>query len=368
MTKGSDPLNIRPAEEGDIPALAELFNLAFPGERSVEERARGLRHGGVFGGLETTWVADARGQVAGAFRAYALSTHLHGREWPTLGLASVAVSPAFRRRGIGRRMCEEAHRIGRARGDLLSILYPFRVSFYAALGYAIAGIRHRYRFRVEELRTRPGWERVEWHPRSEDPDGVRAVYGRVARRSNGLLTRSHRMWEFPGREPWSTHVHRDPEGRVTGYLVAAFRKAGQGGGSLRVRELLAETREARDGLLGWIAAQRDQVARVSLDTLPSEEFWRMLSHPARAGARPGHSLWFESSAQLLGPMVRVLDPRSATAITGGDAEAAATDETDPESLAAFSERFVAGRVQGMREPDGWEPVLGLRDFRMLDEF
>src|SRR5215211_6902802 len=127
---------IRRAERDDIQALAELWARSFPGERSVEQRIRQLETGGVFGGIEATFLADVGGRMAGAFRAYALTEHLHGCAYPMMGLGAVAVDETARRRGIGRQLCLEAINIARERGDVLSVLYPFRPAFYEAHGWS----------------------------------------------------------------------------------------------------------------------------------------------------------------------------------------------------------------------------------------
>lgn len=366
---GSGPgsLRLRPATARDIPLLAELFNLAFPGERTVEERARGLRAGGVFGGIETTYLAEGEGGVAGAFRAYRFAMHLHGRVYPTLGLAAVAVSPSFRRRGVGRWMCREAFRVGRERGDQLSALFPFRVSFYGSLGYTLSGTLHRYRFMLEDLAKSPGWERVMWTPRGET-DAVRTVYARVAARSNGLLQRTERMWGFLAQERFSTHVYRDEAGIARGYLVASFRP-GSAGVVLVVRELLAETPEAYEGLLGWIAAQRDQASQGMIDTLPSEEFHLRLAHPRTPRSRPGRELWFESARVLRGPMIRILDAPGILASSGVAAEeGAGVDDEDPVAVANLTRRFLGGTLPGQVPVEGWSPARGVADHQLLDEF
>ena len=70
-------------------------------------------------------------------------------------MSGVAVAPDFRRRGLGRSLCAKALREGRQRGDVLSLLYPFRVSFYVGLGYTLAGEMHHYRFRPADLPGAP---------------------------------------------------------------------------------------------------------------------------------------------------------------------------------------------------------------------
>ena len=142
---------IRHAEHSDIRALASLWARSFPGERSVEERVRHLETGGVFGGIESAWLEERDGRMAGAFRAYALTQHMHGTPYRMMGLAAVAVDETARRRGIARDLCMHAIRVARDRGDVLSMLYPFRPSFYHGLGWALTGEMHTYRFRPESL-------------------------------------------------------------------------------------------------------------------------------------------------------------------------------------------------------------------------
>jgi predicted acetyltransferase len=373
MPRNSTPappvgLRLRPADSGDLRPLAELFNFAFPREKSVEERMKGLATGGVFGGIETAFVAeDETGRLAGAFRAYRFTLHLHGYAWPVLGLAAVAVAPAFRRRGVGRWMCGEAHRIGLERGDLLSLLFPFRTDFYSRMGYALTGTLHRYRFALADLPLSLGWEGVEWVPR-QSLDEVRALHARLIRLGNGGLDRTDRMWGFLSRDRWSVHLHRDAAGVPQGYLVASLRP-GRSGGLLEVRELLAGTDEAREALLGWIAAQRDQATEGLFDALPSDDFGERLANPRRPRSPMVRELWFSTATVLRGPMARVLDPAAALQRMGVDASPEDLPALDsPAALATFTRRFVAGTLPHQRPAPGWEPSRGSSDFQLLDPF
>src|SRR5688500_822871 len=139
---------LQPARAEDVEELALLWSQAFP-SRSAPERARELREGLTYGWLGDCWVVRDRGDkadVVGALRTYRLSLHARGRCWPTLGLAAVAVAPDHRRRGLARRMCVHALRLGRERGCVLAALFPFRTSFYAHMGFALVGALHRHRF------------------------------------------------------------------------------------------------------------------------------------------------------------------------------------------------------------------------------
>lgn len=298
-------LQLEPADEADIPAMAALWAEAFP-EKPVERRNRELREGLTYGDLTDCWLVRDQGRIAGALRTYRLRMHLHGRLLPTMGLAGVAVAPDFRRRGIGRQMCAQALRIGFERGDVLCALYPFRTSFYRELGFTLAGDLHRYRFHPERASIYPGWDRVVRAP-DEGMAQAKAIYDRVAPNTNGLLDRTDRMWGFLKSSGTYLYLHLDPRGRATGYIVVR----GWGGppekSHLRVRELVAEDREAYLGLIGWLSVQKDQWGTIIYDALPGEDFHQRLGHPRTEGTGTPRGLWFHSAAILRGPMLRVLN-------------------------------------------------------------
>ena len=78
-------MEIRPATKTDIGALSELWAHAFPGERTVDQRVRQLEAGGVYGGIDTAWIATDEQRTIGGFRAYRLQQHMHGGVMPMMG-------------------------------------------------------------------------------------------------------------------------------------------------------------------------------------------------------------------------------------------------------------------------------------------
>ncbi|CAN5632139.1 hypothetical protein BH23GEM9_BH23GEM9_05660 [soil metagenome] len=209
----------RKASRTDIRELAELWARAFPGERTVEQRVAQLEAGGVFGGVETAWIAEEAGRMLGAFRAFALTQHMHGTVYPMMGLAAVAVDETARRRGIGRALCEEAIRVARERGDVLSVLYPFRPAFYQALGWGMVGEMHVFRFRPESLTgVRRGAVR---HALPSDSKDIADCYERAATMSNGMLRRSRRVWRHH-LDADGVHTYVTGQDQVSGYVIVRY--------------------------------------------------------------------------------------------------------------------------------------------------
>ncbi len=391
----------RPATEADVDTLASLWAFAFPGERTADVRARELREGGPWGGWEDAWIVgepSPGGRIDGAFRALPLTLHLFGRPVPTLGVAAVAVAPHARRQGLGAHLTREALRVGVARGDLLSALYPFRTDFYARLGYALAGALHRYRFPPEALPPFPGAERIV---RVEDPlTRLPPLHAAFGDRIQGLIARGPKLWEaLLDAAPLAFGIRGENAGRDTlaGYLLGSVRRMRGGkGAAFRIAELLAPDPDAYRAALGWISAQRDAWREVTLDALPGERLHQVLAHPRLPGAPGARKLWFPSATILRGPMVRILqvgallehlgaDPgtdlsvedaelpanRGRWVVEGPERRVRKEEKGGPRALpvALASGLLVEGELPGLRLPrPDFHPALGLGDFRLLDAF
>lgn len=383
--------------------MAALWSEAFP-EKPDERRQREIREGFHYGDLSDCWIVETEGRLAGALRTYRLTLNLFGRKAPVMGLAGVAVAPDFRRRGIGRRMCLAALRIARDRGDLLSALYPFRTSFYRDMGFALAGALHRYQFPPASLPIYPGWDHVE-RASSEGRTVAHQIYARVAERSNGLLERSPRMWTFLDLPGAYLYLYRCIRGVPMGYVVVRGRGGPPENSCLRVLEMVAETREAYLGLLGWLSVQRDQWGSVIYDSVPGEDFYERLDHPRTEKSGSPRGLWFHSSSILRGPMFRVLNleglfelgaesgrvqipsrialpdgtlqirdpeiPENQGSWRDGARVSATVDQTAGPITAVGDvvKELFRGVLPGQPlPPEGWEPNLGLSEVRLLDEF
>lgn len=305
-------MTVRRAERGDLRPLAELWAHAFPGERTVAERVRQLEVGIPYGGIETAWVAEEGGRITAAFRAYRLTEYIAGVALPMLGLAAVAVSGSARRRGLGRRIVQDALRVGRDRGDVVSVLYPFRPDFYHALGWGFAGELHVCRFRPEALPEYEGHEHVRLAT-PQDRGAITACYARVARNANGPIRRDADAWTHHLEAP-GTHAYVFAPREITGYLLARYGRARSPERRvLYVRELIAENDDAYRGLLGWISRQRDQWRRVRYDARRGEHMTLRLADPRPPEFHPARALWFPTAIALRGPMLRVLDVQAALA-------------------------------------------------------
>ncbi len=324
---GSSMFQIRPATADDIREIARLWDDAFPGDRTVADRIRMLETGGGYGGLESVIVAiDPAHGIVGATKIYRMTESIAGTAMPMMGLAAVAVAPARRRQGIGARLCTEAIAIAADRGDVISVLYPFRPDYYERLGWGLVGALHEYRFHTRALDAGPTDGHVRRAILERDAEAMAACYSRVAAGSNGPIERDRRVWAYrltgeemgvrpvdaealwTGRlEPAVRAVVHD-DGGVTGYALLNYVTGSSSeDGTLEVRELMAEDDEAYRGLLAHIAAQHDQWPRCHYFARADERFDDFLADPRPPGFRGARSLYFPTARVVRGPMLRVLD-------------------------------------------------------------
>jgi predicted acetyltransferase len=305
---------IRPATPDDVQPLAGLWSRAFPGLRPLEHRIAMLETGGVYGGVESAWVAEQGGRMVGAFRAFPLTQQLHGAPLAMLGLASLAVEEGARRQGLGRRLCQAAVRVGRERGDVVSTLYPFRPAFYEALGWGSTGALHAFRFRPEALRPPAGGGEGDTVRRASPAElpAIMAAYERFAREANGPIRRSARVWAHH-LEGDAVHAYVTGDDAISGYAIIGFgAPAGPGRErALHIRELVTEHPRATGELLGWVAAQQESWRLVHYDAAPDEHFSHRLRDPRTPGAPPHRPGWAPVARVVAGPMLRILDVQQA---------------------------------------------------------
>ncbi len=298
------------AGRADVRALAVLWSRAFPDRRTPDDRERQLRAGAGYGGLEDSWVVKRRGRLLAACRLHSLHEYLTGVAVPMMGLAAVAVAPEARRKGLGAALCRNAIRIARERGDVVSVLYPFRPGFYRRLGWGYVGRLHAHRFAPAQLVVDRDAAAAVRPAESADRHALQSCYARVARASHGPIARSENVWhQHLGGHAYAAVVERKGSDSVGGYvIVVPGRQRVNADRRLRIRELVAEDRDAYHSLLAWIAAQRDQWPQATYEARPDEHFERWLDDPRPPRfPKPSRPLWDPIATILRGPMLRVLD-------------------------------------------------------------
>lgn len=308
-------MRFRFARSAELNDVARLVAHSFPGPTRpvdwIREQLESPRFGG---GADTLMVGDDGGRPAAAVQLHPLRQWVGGELLPCTGIGTVAVSPAHRRRGVAAELMTAALHAAAERGDVVSALYPFRVSFYQGLGYGQAGEAQQYQVAPRMLADASERGQVELVDDDATRAEVLACYNEWAATQNGQVARSPRMWaELIPKHDRVLVAYRDDGGAVRGYALAVYRAdmpAAQR--YLEVDELVWTTPASRRGLYAWVASLADQWQQVLIRALPSHRLGDWLREPRLpTGSAPPWQLWAPAATVMAGVMFRILDMQAA---------------------------------------------------------
>ena len=308
MTPKIRRLTVRRARPTDVPNLARISHDAFPGaDLTVAEREAFMSKSTL--PWNSRAVVEVDGVHAGQATAIPFRMWMAGAEFPMGGVAGVAVAPESRRAGVARALMTEMLRMMRGRGDVVSLLYPFRHSFYRSYGYGLIGERQLFDVAPAVLPRYGGPESVRALKREEYALAMEC-YERVMKRSTCWLERNDRMWDALWKHD-ETRVFAVTRpggaGRIAGYFLAEYRDR-YGRPAMDVMDYAMEDEGAVRAMLDMLHSQRDQASQVRIFAAPDEYFAQRLVEPERPAREnilpPMYSL---AGTLGYGYMGRVLD-------------------------------------------------------------
>jgi predicted acetyltransferase len=232
-----------------------------------------------------------------------------GRSVPMGAVASVAVRPEYRGRGVAPRLLALAVERMHEQGLVISTLHPATTRFYRDLGWEIGGEFGVRRVPCASLAALPpGEPECLRRGGAADFDAVRDCYERVATGINGAVDRSDALWRI--YQPALDHQHRylyvyDVDGQLDGYVVYDQAQAGrQWGFRITVHELVAADARAAVTLWRHLGSHSAQVDTVTVLAMPLDALTLLL--PEQVIEVVGANNW----------MTRIVDAAGAIAARG----------------------------------------------------
>src|SRR5665213_3234608 len=234
----------------------------------------------------------AGGALVGAMRLYDFTMNVHGRDGLAGGVGAVAVSRAHKRQGIARAMI------------------AWYLDTYRRRGTPV----HRYRFVPATLRGGAARGTVR-HLEPGDVDALLACNERLRPRTHGLIVRDRGMTARLLGDAALRYVAVEDGGALRGFMQTSIVNAPddrlRNRDELLVRDLLCEDPAYRAALIGYLHAQRDQFARIVVES-QDPAFYLASSDPRDgsdlAVAPPAAHAVAETG---LGMMYRILDLEAA---------------------------------------------------------
>lgn len=262
--------DLRPLVADDVPAVLAIRAVAFASPSSTEAatRLREVVERGGFLGVEIG------GQLAGVLNVHALGQYFGGRSVPMGGVASVAVAPEHRGKGIASALLRAALVGMRDRGQVISTLHPATVGIYRAAGWELAGEWPVHQVASRSLAAVPSGEPDRLRRGSPaDLPSLRACYERVAPTHSGWVDRPERFWYSEYAAPpdqWHLLVVEGDGGSIDGFALYELEPRADGGYGVTVHELVAADVTAARTLwrgFGSFAAQAEVVTALGASAL-----------------------------------------------------------------------------------------------------
>ncbi|HEU5475734.1 MAG TPA: GNAT family N-acetyltransferase [Actinophytocola sp.] len=295
-------LVIRDVRDEDGEAMYRIRRIAFGGPREPDP-ARGDNPYWP-DGFEGWWgiVAELDGHPAGFLRSRDYRQFFGGRAVPMGGLASVAVDPYARGRGVATAMLDRALTGLREAGQCISALFPSVPALYRARGWEQTGLYERMILPLDLLTAlpRPTAHRTTRPARLEDLPALQAAYLAFASTVDGMLdraTKAHRLEEILELDIADLVPGTDG---VRGYLTAD-RPEGE---RLITFDLIADDPDTASQLLRHLASWAGTLHDVSLRVVDQAVRDLLLAQPVLHDVR--NHPW----------MLRVVDLPAAVAARG----------------------------------------------------
>ena len=361
----SRDLPIRLATEADLERVIEIESAAYPDERSHDTLRRQLTQHPM-GGLDALRVVEEDGAVVGQGFLFAASMWLGGALVRVGAIASLAVAPEARERGLATALLASMHEELQQRGACLSILYPFSGAFYEKHGYAPTSPLVWLRLAPSSLASlaertlrasENGPHSLTFAAGEHRAAEIRQLYERNASKHSGFLARHAQRWErsfADARRHWL--IAQGSERTAVGYLAYSYEtRTIHGASSLLVHELLADGPATRLALLGALSAQGRQIDVVELRVSIDDPLLFALADgrgPRQGEPRIEHPLGICGS----GPMVSLVDVLTALEERGysrdGDSTITIEDDTGPLAGRPIDLQVRSGRARATRRESG----------------
>ncbi len=304
---------IRKLDWDELPRFVEIASGAYP----LMIPHQGETLDGFAAELRARMEADPRMSLHGMFRDsemlggmiyYDFRMNLFGTPVTVGGLGLVSVDITSRRQHAAREMVLAFLRHYDEYGAPLAALYPFRPDFYRRMGFGFGTPVYEHVLPPASLPASEMRKFVRLASAAESPQ-IAACYWGAFTSTHGLFEKSEADFRRPIEKGRSRVAVFEGPGGIQGYMAFSIEKApGENpmAQDVSVTELVWNSREALEGLLGFLCSLSDQVRFVRL-RIQDEEFVNLLLDPRDCSHRVFPPVAHQTAAQGIGIMYRILD-------------------------------------------------------------
>lgn len=258
-------LEVRAATGDDLAGYAQVRMQAFGTSAADRDRFAAETP------PEECLVADAgRDGVVGGLRLWPAGQYLGGRRVPMGGVATVAVRPEWRGRGVAARLLAAALARMRDLGLAVSALHPATPRPYRRMGWELAGDHPRARVATRALEALAPGERDRLRRLGPgDLPAMRFAYDRVAPARPGWLDRPDDRWRAVAEAAFGDLGYAygldDPGGGLAAWCRYRLRGHDGPGHRLVLEDLVASDAAGERTLWAFLAASGMQARWVEVE-------------------------------------------------------------------------------------------------------
>ncbi|TKD70466.1 GNAT family N-acetyltransferase [Pseudalkalibacillus hwajinpoensis] len=263
---------MRKLENYEVMEAIRLSEYAFQyqiPEEELEKRKAGYLQHEIWGDFEGE-------DLAAKLHLIDFETWLAGKTYAMGGIASVATYPEYRRGGRVAQLLRHALSEMKNKGQTISFLHPFEISFYRKFGFEVLSSWKKLKLKKEDFQPLP---RVNGKVRRISLEHVyetlNPVYETFAKRFNGMLVRTEQWWkERVYSEGFLFASYTNEDGEITGYAYYQVKDR-----ALEVEEFVCLDGEARRGLWNYLCHHDSMIDGGTLLTHEGDPFTFLLSNP-----------------------------------------------------------------------------------------
>ncbi len=281
-------MSLRKLTDNDREAFAKLLRYAFGSTENtydgvvpenLDEDAPWLKN------LDECYGIFDEDQLLSAGAYFVSPTTIRGKEFQMGGVWGVTTKPQYRKQGlVGKimdRMLEDMYK----ESVPISILYPFKHSFYEKFGYKLADEMHGYQIKLDDIIYREINNRVVREVFSLDD--IKTVYNKIAGNIyNYMLKRNDNQWKnrLGGKKPGYLFVCYDEKQDPLGYIALKFVEKDKFDNieeeerTLYVYEMLWFDRETRQSLFNFLKLHHEHRTYVTF-TSPDPDIINYVRNP-----------------------------------------------------------------------------------------
>ncbi|MHA1907795.1 MAG: GNAT family N-acetyltransferase [Candidatus Thorarchaeota archaeon] len=275
------PSNVRLCNKEDIEAIVELSGYAYSIPDASFENFR-EKWDDIF---KEFYLNEVDGIPVASARMIPLIQNIRGSMKSMGAIGFIAGSPEYRRKGYVRELMLKMLEDIRAKNYSVSCLYPFKDSFYGAMGYVKMPPTQNLEFDPVNLACISMSE--GYSASRETGDEAQAVWREfhdsTSERIHGAAKRRNTRWkEYTAKFNRKIVIARNGEGQAEGVMVYSIKGYGEGHawtdpGEMNIGEMHWLSLEGRDTLLHYIYGHADQIKKVKYQiSSVSEDYYQWL--------------------------------------------------------------------------------------------